>query len=142
MPKYKTKIIKAVCITIRKATVLKGRKFDNIFNKHFDRPTIVYCIVDTIYTVLAGINFGISEAACLLKKDPSLMLLVQSCKGEKFYKVLRIPPNIYLCVLIFDLQKKDDHQMSFSSHIEFHIAFFVYDHSKKHQKFYQYLARN
>ena len=32
--------------------------------------------------------------------------------------------------------------MSFSSHIEFHIAFFLYYHSKKNQKVYEYLARN
>ena len=64
MPKYKTKIRKVICIMIRKATVLKGRKFDNIFNKHFDRPTIVYCIVDRIYSVRAGINVVISEAVC------------------------------------------------------------------------------
>ena len=44
------------------------------FNEHFDRPTIVYCIVDTVYTVLADINLVISETACQLKKDPSLML--------------------------------------------------------------------
>ena len=49
---------------MRNTTVLKGRKFDNIFNKHFDRPTIVFCIVDTVYAVLAGINLFISEAAC------------------------------------------------------------------------------
>ena len=49
---------------IRKATVLKGRKFDNIFNKHFDRPTIAYWIVDTVHSVLAGISSVISAAAC------------------------------------------------------------------------------
>ena len=49
---------------MRKATILKGRKFENIFNEYFDRPSIVYCIVDTVYTVLAGINLVISEAAC------------------------------------------------------------------------------
>ena len=60
-------------------------------------PTIVYCIVDTVaihnihsFIVLAGINLVISEAACQLKKYPSLMLLVQSCMGEKFFKVLII----------------------------------------------------
>ena len=53
-------------LEIRKATVLKGKKFGNIFNEQFD--TIVYCIVDTVYTVLAGINFVTSEAACYLKK--------------------------------------------------------------------------
>ena len=47
---------------IQKATVLKGKNFGNIFNKQFD--TIVYCIVDTVYTVLNGINFVVSEAAC------------------------------------------------------------------------------
>ena len=36
------------------------------FNKQFD--TIVYCIVDTVYAVLAGINLIISKAACQLKK--------------------------------------------------------------------------
>ena len=70
------------------------------------------------------------------------MLLVQSCIGENFFKVLIFLPDIYPCVLFFDLQKKDDYKMSFSSHIEFHIAFFVYYHSKKYQKVYQYLARN
>ena len=59
-------------LVIKKATVLKGRKFGNIFNEQFD--TTVYCIVDAVYTVFAGINFVISEAACYLKKDPSLML--------------------------------------------------------------------
>ena len=49
---------------IRKATGLKRKKFSNIFNKHFDRPTIVYCMVDRVYTVLAGINLIICEAAC------------------------------------------------------------------------------
>ena len=49
-------------LVFRKATVLKRRKFSNIFNEQFD--TIVYCIVDTVYTVLAGINFAVSEAAC------------------------------------------------------------------------------
>ena len=47
---------------IRKATVLKGRKFGNLFNEQYD--TNVYCIVDSIYTVLDGINFVVSEAAC------------------------------------------------------------------------------
>ena len=42
-----------------------------MFNEQFD--TIVYCIVDTVYIVLADINFVISEAAWYLKKDPSLM---------------------------------------------------------------------
>ena len=37
-----------------------------MFNEQFD--TIVYCIVDTVYTVLNGINFVVSEAACELKK--------------------------------------------------------------------------
>ena len=32
--------------------------------------------------------------------------------------------------------------MSFSSHAEFHIAFFAYYHSKKYQKVYQYLTKN
>ena len=32
--------------------VLKGRKFGNILNEQLD--TIVYCIVDTVYTVPAG----------------------------------------------------------------------------------------
>ena len=64
MPKYKIRIKKAICAVMRKATILKGRKFENIFNEYFDRPFIVYCIVDTVYTVLAGINLVISEAAC------------------------------------------------------------------------------
>ena len=110
------------------------------FNEHFD--TIVYCIVDTVYTVLAGINLVISEAACQLKNQRSLMLFVQSCMGENFFKVIIFLPNIYPCVMLFDLQKKYDHKMSFSSHIEFHIAFLVYYHSKKNQKVYQYLAKN
>ena len=49
---------------IRKATVVTERKFSNIFNKHFGRPTTVYCIVDTVYTVLPGISSVIPEAAC------------------------------------------------------------------------------
>ena len=64
MPKYKIRIRKAICTMIRKATVLTERKFSNIFNKHFDRPTIVYCIVDTVYTVLPGISSVIPGAAC------------------------------------------------------------------------------
>ena len=63
MLKYKIGIRKAICTVIRKAIVLK-KKFDNMFNLHFDRHTIVYCIVDTVYTVPAGINLVISEAAC------------------------------------------------------------------------------
>ena len=51
-----------IIVVIRKATVLKGRKFGNLFNKQYD--TNVYCIVDSIYTVLDGINFVVSEAAC------------------------------------------------------------------------------
>ena len=35
-----------------------------MFKKHFDWPTMVDCIVDTVYAVLAGINLVISEAAC------------------------------------------------------------------------------
>ena len=65
MQKYKIRKIrirKAIRTVIRKAKVLKGRKFGDICNKQFD--TIVYCIVNTIYTVLAGINLVISEAAC------------------------------------------------------------------------------
>ena len=42
----------------------------------------------------------------LTKKDPSLMLLVQSCIGEKFFKVLIFLPHIYPGVLLFDLQKR------------------------------------
>ena len=49
---------------IGKATALTERKFSNIFNEHFDRPTIVYCIVDTVYTVLAGISSVFPGAAC------------------------------------------------------------------------------
>ena len=49
---------------IRKTTGLKTRKFESIFNKHFDRPTIDYCILDTVYAVLGGINLVISKAAC------------------------------------------------------------------------------
>ena len=62
-------------LVIRKATVLKGRKFGNIFNEQYE--TIVYCIVDTIYTVLDGINFVVS----------SLMLLVKGYMVEKFFQV-------------------------------------------------------
>ena len=49
-------------LVIRKATVLKGRKLGKIFDEQFD--TIAYCILDTIYTVLEGINFVVFEAAC------------------------------------------------------------------------------
>ena len=52
---------KAICIVIRTVTVLRRRKFSNIFDEEFD--IIVYCIVDTVYAVLAGINLIISEAA-------------------------------------------------------------------------------
>ena len=58
----KIRIRKAIYIVIRKVAILKGRKFSNIPNEQFD--TIVYCVVDTVYTVLAGINFVVSEAAC------------------------------------------------------------------------------
>ena len=51
---------------VRKTTVLKEKKFDNIFNKHFDRPTIAYSIVDTVTLYFFGINFVISKAACNL----------------------------------------------------------------------------
>ena len=57
----KIRIRKTICIVIRKAIVLKGRKFGNIFNKQFG--TIVYSILDNAYTILAGINLVISEAA-------------------------------------------------------------------------------
>ena len=40
------------------------------------------------------------------------MLLVQSCMGENFFKVLIFLPNVYPCVLFFDFQKKD----GYSSH--------------------------
>ena len=63
MPKYKIRSRQAICIVIRKTTILE-RKSDNTFSKHFERPTIVYYIVDTVYTVLAGINLVISEATC------------------------------------------------------------------------------
>ena len=49
---------------IRKATVLTERKFSNIFIKHFDRPAIVYCFVNTVHTVLPGVSSVIPEAAC------------------------------------------------------------------------------
>ena len=48
--------------------------------------TIVYRIVDTVYAVLAGINLVISKTACLLEKNPSLMLLVKSCMVRNFSK--------------------------------------------------------
>ena len=64
MPKYKIRIRKVISTLLRKATVLKRRKCDNMFNEYFYRPTIVYYIVDTVHTVLAGINLVISEAAC------------------------------------------------------------------------------
>ena len=51
-----------IIVVYRKATVLKGRKFGNLFNEQYD--TNVYCIVDSIYTVLHGINFVVFEAAC------------------------------------------------------------------------------
>ena len=62
MPKYKIRIRKAICIMIRKATVLTEKNLAIYFNEQFN--TIVYCIVNTIYTVLAGINLVICEAAC------------------------------------------------------------------------------
>ena len=34
------------------------------------------------------------------------MLLVQSCMREKIFKVLIFLPNVYPCVLLFDLQKR------------------------------------
>ena len=64
MPEYKIRIKKAFCIVMRKTSVLKERKFENVFHQHFDRPTIVYCIVDTVSAVLAGITLLVSEAAC------------------------------------------------------------------------------
>ena len=62
MPKYKIRIRKAICTMIRKATVLKRKNLAIYFNEQFN--TIVYCIVNTVYTVLAGINLVICEAAC------------------------------------------------------------------------------
>ena len=47
---------------IRKATVLKRKNLATYFNEQFN--TIVYCIVNILYTVLAGINLVICEAAC------------------------------------------------------------------------------
>ena len=47
---------------IRKAIVLNGRNFGNTFSEQFD--IIVYCIVDAVYIVLAGISLVISETAC------------------------------------------------------------------------------
>ena len=62
MQKYKIRKIRIRNqLVIRKATVLRGRKFGNVLNEQFD--TIVYCILDTIY-ILAGINFAVSEATC------------------------------------------------------------------------------
>ena len=72
------------------------------FTEQFD--IIVYCIVNTVYAVLAGINLVIFETAWLTKKDPSL----KSCFKEKFFKVLIFLPSINPCVLLFDLQKKHD----------------------------------
>ena len=39
-----------------------------MFNEHFERPTIVYCIVDTVYTVLASINSVILKQHANQKK--------------------------------------------------------------------------
>ena len=62
MQKYKIRKIRLeMQLLITKTTVLKGRKFGNVFNEQFG--TIVYCIVDTVYTVLASTNFAVSEAA-------------------------------------------------------------------------------
>ena len=47
---------------IRKPIVLNEGKFGNTFNEQFD--IIVYCIVDTVYTVPAGVNLVVSETAC------------------------------------------------------------------------------
>ena len=63
MQKYKTRKIRIKkAISNSKDTVLKGKKFGDKLNKQFD--TIVYCIVDTVYTVIDGINIVVSEAAC------------------------------------------------------------------------------
>ena len=40
----------------------KRKKIWQYIDEQFD--TIVYCIVDTIYTVIEGINFVVFEAAC------------------------------------------------------------------------------
>ena len=40
----------------------KRKKIWQFINEQYD--TNVYCIVDSIYTVLDGINFVVSEAAC------------------------------------------------------------------------------
>ena len=40
----------------------KRKKIWQFIDEQFD--TIVYCIVDTIYTVIEGINFVVFEAAC------------------------------------------------------------------------------
>ena len=47
---------------MRKTTVLKEENLTKYFNEQFD--TTVYCIVDTVHTVLSGINLAISKAAC------------------------------------------------------------------------------
>ena len=69
MPKNKigkTRIRKTFRIIIRKTYSSRKKKIFNeqllkYFNEQFN--TTVYCIVDTVYTVLAGINLVISEAA-------------------------------------------------------------------------------
>ena len=62
----KTRIRKTIGIIIRKTYSSRKKKIFNkqllkYFNEQFD--TTVYCIVDTVCTVLAGINLVISEAA-------------------------------------------------------------------------------
>ena len=61
MQKYKIRKI-TIKEAIRKATVLKGKKFGNIFNEQFD--TIVYCIVDTV---------RVGSRCCSKSKDESIV---------------------------------------------------------------------
>ena len=115
-----------------------------MFNERFD--TIVYCILyATYYTGLGDINLVTSETA---KRSKSNVTCKKLYGGEIFQILviflqdLGLLPNIYHCVLLFDLQKKHDHQMPFSSHIELHITFFLCHYSKTYQKDCQHHAKN
>ena len=70
------------------------------------------------------------------------MLLVQSCRGEKIFKILIFLPNIYPCVLLLIFKKRMIIKCHSQATVNFTLLPLFIIIAKKYQKVYQYLATN
>ena len=88
----KIRIRKAICTIIRKATVLKRRKFGIIFEEQFD--TIFYCIIDS-----DGVEYSTSEYEYEYRKKLRVrVLILKNVLEYEYRKKVRVRVRVLLQV--------------------------------------------